>query len=53
MNILLKLSVDDRSDSFFLAVKHEAIVDKAANKYFTVDKFGVGNDTGSLNLVYA
>lgn len=53
MNTLRKLSVDDRSDSFFLAVKHEAIVDKAADKYFTVDKFGIANNASSLNLVYA
>jgi len=52
MNILRKLSVDDRSDSFFLAVKHEAIVNEAADKYFTVYQFGVGNNAGSLNLVY-
>lgn len=53
MNILRKLSVDDRSDSVFLAVKHEAIVDKAADKYFTVYQLRVRDDAGSLNLVYA
>ena len=52
MSILRKLSVDDRSDSVLFTVKHEAIVDEAADKYFTVDKFGIANNAGSLNLVY-
>ena len=53
MNILRKLSVDDRSDSVLLAVKHEAIVDEAADEDFTVYQLRVRDDAGSLNLVYA
>ena len=52
MNILRKLSVDNRSDSVLLAVKHEAIVDKAANEDLAVYQLRVSDDAGSLNLVY-
>ena len=53
MNILRRLGVDDRSDSVLFTVKDKAIVDKAADEDFTVDKLGIANNLGSLNLVYA
>lgn len=52
MNILLKLRVDNRSNSVLLTVKHEAIEDEAADKDFAVYQLRVRDDAGSLNLVY-
>lgn len=53
MNILRKLSVDNRSDSVLFTVKDKAIVNEAADKDFTVYQLRVRDDTSSLNLVYA
>lgn len=40
----------DSGNGILFTVEDKAIEDKATNEYFTIDQFGVGNNTSGLNL---